>query len=345
MRAMVIGGAGFIGSHLCDALMENGHDVICIDNFSNGRKENIRHLIGSSKFVLHETDAARQPDLDEVFRKEKPEIVYHLAANSDIHASAENPDVEYRNTYSTTYQALCCMRKYGVKRLFFASTSAVYGDKRETLLTEDTPELSPVSYYGAAKLGCEALISAFAHMNDMQSLIFRFPNVAGSRLTHGVIFDFIRKLKEDHSRLQILGDGRQTKPYIYVADLVDAIVRFSMAGAAEIRDGSSCADREEDAVSDSSAANRNTGVSIYNLGVDGTTSVKRIADIVCEEMGLSDVKYEYTGGEGGWIGDVPRFRYCLDKIHRSGWRATLSSDEAVRRTVREVLKNDERNRT
>lgn len=345
MRAMVIGGAGFIGSHLCDVLIGNGYDVICVDDFSNGREENIRHLIGSSSFALYETDAAKRSDLDEVFRKEMPEIVYQMAANSDIQASAENPDVEYRNTYSTTYQALCCMRKYGVKKLFFASTSAVYGDKRETLLTEDTSDLSPVSYYGAAKLGSEALISAFTYMNDMQSLIFRFPNVAGPRLTHGVIFDFIRKLDQDNSRLQILGDGRQTKPYIYVADLVDAIVRFSLAATAEIRDGSSCTDKEEDSISDSSAANRNGGVSIYNLGVDGTTSVKRIADILCEEMGLSDVKYEYTGGEGGWIGDVPRFRYCLDKIHASGWRAKLSSDEAVRRTVQEVLKNDERKRT
>lgn len=345
MRAMVIGGAGFIGSNLCDALMGNGQDVICVDNFSNGREENIKYLIGSPNFVLYETDAAKRSDLDEVFRKERPEIVYQMAANSDIQASANNPDVEYRNTYSTTYQALCCMRKYGVKKLFFASTSAVYGDKRETLLTEDTPNLSPVSYYGAAKLGCEALINAFAYMNDMQSLIFRFPNVAGPRLTHGVIFDFIRKLHKDHSRLQILGDGRQTKPYIYVADLVDAIVKFSLTATLGIQDGCFYADREEDAISDNSNANRNTGVSIYNLGVDGATSVKRIADIICEEMGFSDVKYEYTGGDGGWIGDVPRFRYCLDKIHALGWSAKLSSDEAVRRTVQEVLKNDERKQT
>ncbi len=342
MKTMVIGGAGFIGSHLCDALLAGGHEVTCVDNFSLGTRENIRHLSEEKGFVLYETDASQRPDLDEVFRKERPEIVYQLAANSDIQASAKNPDVEYRNTYSTTYQALCCMRKYGVKRLFFASTSAVYGDKRETLLTEDTPDLSPVSYYGAAKLGSEALISAFTYMNDMNSLIFRFPNVIGPRLTHGVIFDFIRKLHKNSSQLEILGDGRQTKPYIYVTDLVEAIVRFSAPDGLS-RMGTETVGKTKETGSVPDAVK--TGVSIYNLGVAGETSVTRIADILCEEMGLKDVRYQYTGGEGGWKGDVPRFRYCLDKIHASGWRAKLSSDEAARRTVQEVLKNDERKRT
>ena len=249
-----------------------------------------------------------------IFEKTEPEIVYHLAANSDIQASAVNPDVEYRNTYTTTYNVLYCMRKCGVKRLFFASTSAVYGDKRDVLLDENTPNLSPISYYGAAKLGSEALISAFTYMNDMRSLLFRFPNVIGPRLTHGVIFDFIRKLQKDDSQLEILGDGRQTKPYIYVTDLVNAIVRFSVSEI-EIIDG----------------------VSLYNLGVEGESSVTGIADILCEEMGLKGVKYRYTGGEGGWKGDVPRFRYCIDKIHKEGWKAEYTSDEAVRKTIQNVL--------
>lgn len=315
MNTMVIGGAGFIGSHLCDALLADGHQVVCIDNFSLGTKENISHLQGKEKFILYEADAAGRDLLDGIFAKTEPEIVYHLAANSDIQASAVNPDVEYRNTYTTTYNALCCMRKYGVKRLFFASTSAVYGDKRDVLLDENTPNLSPISYYGAAKLGSEALISAFTYMNDMRSLVFRFPNVIGPRLTHGVIFDFIRKLQKDDSQLEILGDGRQTKPYIYVTDLVNAIVRFSVSEMETIN-----------------------GVSLYNLGVEGESSVTGIADILCEEMGLKGVKYRYTGGEGGWKGDVPRFRYCIDKIHREGWKAEYTSDEAVRKTIQNVLK-------
>lgn len=314
MNTIVIGGAGFIGSHLCDALIAKGHQVICVDNFSLGTKENIRHLQGEEKFTLYEIDATDKNALDEVFDKTKPEIVYHLAANSDIQASAVNPDVEYRNTYTTTYNVLFCMRKYNIKRLFFASTSAVYGDKRDVLLDENTPNLSPISYYGAAKLGSEALISAFTYMNDLYSVVFRFPNVIGPRLTHGVLFDFIRKLKKDCSQLEILGDGRQTKPYIYVTDLIDAIVSFTLF------DGE-----------------KKSGVSLYNLGVDGETSVTHIADILCEEMRLNAVQYHYTGGEGGWKGDVPHFRYCIDKIHSAGWKAKYTSDEAIRKTIQKIL--------
>jgi UDP-glucose 4-epimerase len=311
MKTLVVGGAGFIGSHLCDALLHQGHKVVCVDNFSLGTKQNIAHLVDKDDFILYEADASEMEQLDAVFEKEKPEYVFHLAANSDIQASAKNPDVEYRNTYTTTFHVLSCMRKHGVNKLFFASTSAVYGDKRDAALDENTPGLAPISYYGAAKLGSEALISAFSYMNDIQALVFRFPNVIGPRLTHGVIFDFINKLDQDNTKLEILGDGRQTKPYIYVADLVDATIRFMDT--------------------------RESGVSLYNLGVTGDTSVIRIADLLCEEMKLSGVTYHFTGGEGGWKGDVPRFTYCLDKIHATGWRAEYTSDEAVRKTIRAVL--------
>lgn len=307
MKTLVIGGAGFIGSHLCDALLAEGNSVVCVDNFSLGTKENIAHLHDNSAFKLYEADATDGDKLDDIFEIEKPEYVFHMAANSDIQASAKNPQVEYQNTYSTTFQILSSMRKAGVKKMFFASTSAVYGDKRDEKLDENTPNLQPISYYGAAKLGSEALISAFSYMNDMDVLVFRFPNVIGPRLTHGVIFDFIHRLKDDSSRLRILGDGRQTKPYIYVADLVDAIMQFK--------------DLKE------------SGVTLYNVGVEGATSVTNIANIICEEMGLEGVAYDYTGGEGGWKGDVPRFEYCTDKIKNAGFSAKLTSDEAVRKTV------------
>jgi len=255
-----------------------------------------------------------EEQLEEIFEKEKPDYVFHLAANSDIQASAKNPEVEYRNTYTTTFRVLSCMKKYGVKKLFFASTSAVYGDKRDVLLDENTPNLAPISYYGAAKLGSEALISAFSYMNDIQTLVFRFPNVIGPRLTHGVIFDFIKKLHQDSKQLVILGDGKQTKPYIFVTDLVEAIVKFAKENESQME--------------------------LYNLGVAGESSVTRIADVVCEEMNLKNVEYKYTGGEAGWKGDVPRFQYCLDKIHATGWRARYESDEAVRKTVQMILGKD-----
>ncbi len=308
MKILVVGGAGFIGSHLCDLLIEKGHEVLCVDNLSLGTKDNIRHLYGCSGFTFIECDAAYADELNKVFEGNKPEYVFHLAANSDIQASSANPKVEYRNTYTTTFNILSCMRDFGVKKIFFSSTSAVYGDKRDVMLDENTPNLEPISYYGAAKLGSEALISAFSYMNDMEALVFRFPNVIGPRLTHGVIFDFIKKLNANPRELQILGDGNQTKPYIYVADLVDAIVQLMENGK--------------------------IGMTIYNLGVEGETSVTRIADIICQEMGLSGVEYKYTGGEGGWKGDVPRFMYCLDKIHGMGWMAKYTSDEAVRETVK-----------
>lgn len=311
MKALVIGGAGFIGSHLCDALLEEGDEVICLDNFSLGKRDNVSHLSNNTSFRLYEKDASIGAELEEVFVNEKPDYVFHLAANSDIQASASNPEVEYKNTYTTTFQILSAMRKHNVKKLFFASTSAVYGDKRDVKLDENTPNLAPISYYGAAKLGSEALISAFAYMNDIDVLVFRFPNVIGPRLTHGVIYDFINRLKADSENLRILGDGNQTKPYVYVLDLIEAIMKF------------------KDTVSE--------GVKLYNVGVDSATSVTTIADIVCEEMELKNVKYNYTGGEGGWKGDVPKFAYCIDKIHNAGWYAKFTSDEAVRETVKKNI--------
>lgn len=311
MKTLVVGGAGFIGSHLCDALLVKGHSVACVDDLSRGMRKNIAHLEGNGFFSFYQADASKADALSKVFSEYMPEYVFHLAANSDIQASAANPAIEYQRTYTTTFQVLSCMRKYKTKRLFFASTSAVYGDKKEATLDENTPNLSPISYYGAAKLGSEALIHAFSYMNDLSSLVFRFPNVIGPRLTHGVIFDFVRKLEKNSQELEILGDGKQTKPYLYVADLVDAIIMMM---------------------------NRNgMGVSLYNVGVESGTSVTRIADILCEEMGLSDVVYRYTGGNAGWKGDVPRFCYSLEKIHEAGWAATNDSDGAVRKTVRAVI--------
>lgn len=310
MKALVAGGAGFIGSHLIDALLAEGDEVVCVDNFFIGTKENIRHLEGNPKFKFYEQDLSDFCKTLEIFQKEKPDHVFHLAANSDIQASASDPLIEYKNTYSTTFILLECMRQTGVKKFFFASTSAVYGEQMGAEMSEETVPLQPISYYGGAKLGAEGIISAFTYMNDLQTLVFRFPNVIGPRLTHGVIFDFVKRLKTDPSHLRILGDGRQSKPYIYVLDLIDAIMRFKEVP---------------------------TGVTLYNVGVEGQTSVTRIGEIVCEKMGLAGIPFEYTGGRGGWKGDVPAFAYNLDKIHKAGWSAKMASDEAVAKTVEMVL--------
>lgn len=313
MKVLVAGGAGFIGSHLMDSLLSEGHQVVCIDNFFIGTKKNIEHLKENQHFTFYEQDLGDLKAVDRIFETEKNiEYVYHMAANSDIQASAQNPMIEYQNTYSTTFVLLECMRRHNVKRMFFASTSAVYGEKMGAFVGEDTPGLMPISYYGGCKLGSEALISAYAYMNDMKVLVFRFPNVIGPRLTHGVIFDFVKRLREDPSQLRILGDGTQSKPYIYVLDLVEAIMKFK-----DVED---------------------IGITLYNVGVEGQTSVTKIADIICEKMGLSGIPYHYTGGRGGWKGDVPKFQYDLTKIHNAGWYASCDSDQAVEHTVEEVLK-------
>ena len=310
MKTLVAGGAGFIGSHLTDALLAEGHSVACVDNFFLGTRTNIAHLDENPLFTFFENDLCNIEGLKHIFEIEKPDYVFHLAANSDIQASAANPMIEYKNTYTTTFNLLECMRVFGVKKLFFSSTSAVYGEKDGADVAEDNCLLEPVSYYGGAKLGSEAMISAYTFMNDLHTLVFRFPNVIGTRLTHGVIFDFIAKLKENPGCLKILGDGAQSKPYMHVSDLIKGILHF---------------------------VDVPQGVTTYNIGVDTQTNVTKIADIICARMGLKDVLYEYTGGRGGWKGDVPVFSYNLDKIHNAGWRASYTSDEAVIKTVKDLL--------
>lgn len=311
MKVLVAGGAGFIGSNLIDALLAEGHSVVCVDNFFIGTERNIAHLKGHPRFTFYEQNLCDLEIVKGIFEKETVEFVFHMAANSDIQASAKAPEVEFRNTYTTTFNILEAMRTTGVKRLFFCSTSAVYGDAQGAKMDENFSPLMPISYYGACKLGCEGLISAFSYMNRFHTLVFRFPNVIGPRLTHGVIFDFMKRLQENPESLTILGDGRQRKPYLHVTDLVGCILRF--------------------------AKNLPEGVTLYNVGVETQSEVTGIAEIVCREMGLGNVEFHYTGGQSGWKGDVPVFAYDLTKIHDAGWTASMTSDEAVVRTVRDIL--------
>ncbi|MBR6902740.1 MAG: NAD-dependent epimerase/dehydratase family protein [Clostridia bacterium] len=314
MNILVAGGAGFIGSHLIDSLLSEGHSVVCADKLVMGDK-NIEHLKANPAFKFYETDLAIQENVDRIFAENKIDAVFHLAANSDIQKGGKEPDIDFHDTFLTTRALLEGMRKANIKKMFFASTSAVYGEKPDELLTETTGGLMPVSYYGGAKFASEALISSYVSMCDMSVVIFRFPNVIGPRLTHGVIFDFIRKLKNNPNELVILGDGTQCKPYIYVLDLVDAIVRLTKEFI--------------------------SGEQVYNLSVKGEgTTVTRIAETVVEEMGLKGVRFNYTGGDRGWKGDVPRFKYDISKILSTGWEPNFTSDEAVRQTVKDAIKGN-----
>ena len=311
MNIFVAGGAGFIGSHLIDSLLAEGHTVVCADKLIMG-KHNIAHLEGNPSFKFYDYELADQKLVDQIFTENKIDAVYHLAANSDIQKGGREPSIDFNDTFLTTRALLEGMRKADVKKMFFASTSAVYGEMLDVELTETTGGLMPVSYYGGAKLASEAVISSYVSMCDMSVVIFRFPNVIGPRLTHGVIFDFIKKLQKNPHELEILGDGTQCKPYIYVHDLVEAIVMLTKRFA--------------------------PGEVVYNLSVNSEgTTVTKIAEIVVEELGLSDVKFAYTGGDRGWKGDVPRFKYDISKVLSTGWTPKHTSDEAVRQTVKDAV--------
>jgi UDP-glucose 4-epimerase len=307
---LVTGGAGFIGSHLCDALI-NDNKITVVDNLSLGRMNNIEHLLDNKNFKFIKVDVLSDR-LDAVFAEGDFDTVIHLAANSDIAVSHDNPNVDKDHTFMTTYMVLEMMKKYKTKEIIFSSTSAIYGDTGD-LLHEAYGPLKPASHYGAGKLASEAFISSFVENYGIQAWIVRFPNVVGERATHGVIFDFIKKLNKNNSELEVLGDGEQFKPYLYVKDLVEAIL-FVWKNSSE-------------------------KLNIYNLGVNSRTKVKDIAALVIEEMKL-EASIRYTGGNRGWIGDVPEFNYDLTKINTLGWKANNTSNEAVRKAIQYILTLD-----
>ncbi len=304
MVVLVTGGAGFIGSHVVDRLIEMGFDVIVVDNLSSGRIDYVNDL---ARF--YRVDLAKDVDvLIEIFKRFDVEVVWHLAANPDVRVGSENPEEIYRNNVLATYNLLEVMRKSNVKRLVFTSTSTVYGEAKVIPTPEDHPTI-PISVYGASKVACEAMIASYCHTFDMKAWIYRFANVIGRRSTHGVIYDFITKLKRNPKELEILGDGEQNKSYIYITDCVDAMFQGLKAGG---------------------------DLNIFNIGSEDQIKVRRIAEIVCEEMGVSPV-FKFTGGRRGWKGDVPVMLLSIERLKSLGWRPKYNSEQAVRMAVRDLL--------
>jgi UDP-glucose 4-epimerase len=310
----VAGAAGFIGSHLVDRLLAQGARVLGADNMVLGRKENLAKALQNPNFRFAQLDVNDQRACLEFLRQETHQspitTVWHMAANSDIRAGTEDPEVDLRLTFLTTFNLLAVMSSLKVPQLVFASSSAIYGE-HDGLLREEAGPLFPISNYGAMKLASEGLISAALERFLERVYICRFPNVIGSRMTHGVIFDFLKKLRSNSSELEVLGDGTQEKPYLHVSELVDAMVWVYQRSP----------DR----------------LSCYNIAPqEGATTVRYIAESVVRAK-APGAAIRYTGGSKGWVGDVPRFNYSTEKLQALGWGAKLNSNDAVDLAVRESL--------
>ena len=314
MKVLVTGGAGFIGSHLVDKLMELGHEVRVLDDLSAGSLNNIKRWLDNERFEFIKGDM-RNP---EIVRKavKDVEAIFHLAANPEVRIGSQSPELLYETNVLITYNLLNAMRNSSAKYIVFTSSSTVYGDAEVIPTPEDYAPLEPISVYGGAKLAAEALISGYAHTFGFRALIFRLANIIGERSNHGVIYDFINKLRRNLEELEILGDGTQRKSYLHVSDTVEGMLKIfeHFKGTGKT-------------------------VDFYNLGNDDWITVREIAEIVSEEMGLKP-RFVFTGGvDGGrgWKGDVKFMRLSIEKAKATGWRPRLNSYEAVRRTVRELL--------
>ena len=311
--ALVTGGAGFIGSHLVDALMERNVRVTVLDNLSGGRLSNISTWLKNPRFKFIMGDMLNPEDLKKAL--ENCEIVFHLAANPNVKIGAFNTRIDYEQNILATYNLLEALRENDeCKNIVFTSTSTVYGEAEKMPTPEDYGPLKPISLYGASKLACEALISGYSHLFGFKSVICRLANIVGSRSGHGVIYDFINKLRNNPKTLEVLGDGTQRKSYLYVKDCVEAMILAAEKSSSQVE--------------------------IYNIGSEDSVNVAAIAKIVIEEMGLKDVEIRYTGGvDGGrgWKGDVKVMLLDISKIKSLGWKPKLNSAEAVRQAAKDTI--------
>jgi len=309
MRSIVTGGAGFIGSHLVDALVAKGDDVTVIDNLSTGDLRNIHDHIVNRSITFHQRDLLGDEWQDLFAGTDR---VYHLAADPDVRASAGSPLVVFEENLTATERVLEAMRGNGVPELVFTSTSTVYGEATLIPTPENYTPLEPISVYGGTKLACEAMISSYAHTYGMKTWIFRFANIIGARSNHGVLWDFIHKLRENDRELEILGDGKQTKSYFSVDACIDALL-FAVSHSGE-------------------------PFNFFNIGSEDWIDVQTIAKIVTEELGLTGVRFSYTGGDRGWKGDVPKMLLSVEKLKGLGWTPLTGSEESVRRATRELIR-------
>jgi UDP-glucose 4-epimerase len=298
-RYFVAGGAGFIGSHMVERLLHRPDaQIIVFDNFSSGRAW---HVPDDPRITIVRADLK---NLDHVSMAiVGADVVFHFASNPDIAKAAIQPDIDFWEGTYLTQNLLEAMRIAKIPRLIYASGSGVYGDTGDTAVSETHSPLLPISTYGASKLACEALICSYTHMFDLAGVAFRFANVVGPRQTHGVAYDFVRRLLRDPTRLSILGDGMQSKSYIHVDDVLDALLLLHDEGW--------------------------NGFDFFNVATADYVTVQQIADLVAERLGLAGVEYTYGGGRRGWKGDVPVVRFDTSKLRSRGWINQRTSVEAL----------------
>jgi len=304
MKILVTGGAGFIGSHLIDRLLVKGEEVVCIDNLLLGKKEFLKDAMKNEHFQFHNFDMLLMDKLDGIFKKEKFDFVYHLAANSDIQAGIASTNRDLQLTFKLTYNVLECMRRHNVGKILFTSSPTIFGNHNEPL-TEELP-MKPESLYGASKLASEAYIRAFSSLYGIQAWILRLSNMVGERSTHGILYDFVNKVKNNPNELVVLGDGNQNKPYMYVHELIDCM--FFVINNAKKK------------------------INAFNVGPKDSVKVSEIAKLFLKHFG-SGQKIRYTGGTTGWKGDVPFYSHNSIKLNTLGWEPILTSEDAVKKAI------------
>lgn len=314
-RYVIVGGAGFIGSHLVDRLLDDKgtRAVTVYDNFSSGRDWHLEHRLGDKRLSVVRADAADRRRLARAVGGHG--VVVHLAANPDIARAAMEPAIDFDQGTVLTHNVLEAMRASDCRRILYASGSGVYGDRGDQEVAEDSGPMLPISTYGASKLASEAMISAYCHMFGLTGCAFRMGNVVGARQTHGVGLDFVNKLRADSKRLEILGDGRQSKSYIHVTDAIAAILHADTHCRAPF--------------------------DVFNVATGDAITVKEIADEATASLGLdvATIEYRFTGGSRGWSGDVPVVRLDCRRIRDLGWRCRLGSRQAIRLSLKALVED------
>jgi UDP-glucose 4-epimerase len=310
LKILVTGAAGFIASNLIPRLLARGDEVYGVDNFFLGKRA---YVVKHDRFHFHEFDLLDLDRLVKLFESSEPDLVWHLAANSDISYGTKYTDFDLKGGTLATYNILEGMRRTGAKEIVFSSSGAVYGEPDVMPTPENYGPILPISLYAASKVACEGLITAFTHNYDLRCWIFRFGNIVGPNPTHGVIHDFVLRLRENPRELVVLGDGTQSKPYVYVDDCIEGM-EFGYRNAHD-------------------------SMNYYNLAVDDQTSVTEIAEWTIEAMGIKrqSINVKYTGGPRGWKGDVAQVKLDTRRMRQLGWRPKLSSRESVRRTIKDIV--------